>query len=210
MVDKRILIGLHGKPQVGKSTVATHLCKKYNLMTYGPSVRVKLTTAAMFDFPVEYLDNNEKKDQMDPFWGMTYRQMAQKVGKESSRDVFGDDIWMRHVEKELLKREEIKRKCQDPTELTYEVTLPDGKKWSYYDGIVLADVRYANEVQWIKDHDGCVVYIIREGAPKTSDQGHVVDAGLPIELANYIVYNNTTIEKMNEQADGCLQYYFKR
>lgn len=181
-MTKKLLIGLHGKPRVGKDTVAAHLIKKHNLLRYGPSVRVKLTTAAMFDFPVEYLDDDSMKDQMDPFWGMTYRQMAQKVGKESSRDVFGNDIWMRHVEKNLQ-------------------SLPNDVS-----GIVLADVRYASEIEWIKAHGGEVMYIIREGAPKTSDQGHVVDQGLPIELANYIIYNNSTIEVMLDQADALFKY----
>ncbi len=148
-------------------------------MKYGPSVRVKLTTAAMFDFPVEYLDDDNMKDQMDPYWGMTYRQMAQKVGKESSRDVFGNDIWMRHVERKLL-------------------SLPEDKA-----GIILADVRYLSEIEWIKDHRGHVMYIIRENAPKTSDQGHEVDAGLPIEHANYIIYNNSTIDVLLGQAEQC-------
>ena len=234
MTSKRILIGLHGKPRVGKDTVANHLIKKHNLLKYGPSVRVKDTTAVMFDIPRAYLDDDSMKDQMDPFWGITYRQMAQKVGKESSRDVFGDDIWMRHVEKQLQKLATSKVcVCKHSVDV-HTITAP----CDYYGctkcdcseyrpepmvipmqqvaiekppiGIVLADVRYANEIEWIKAHDGCVMYIIREDAPKTSDQGHVVDAGLPIELANYIVYNNTTIEKMLEQADGCLRYYFNR
>lgn len=178
------LIGLHGKPRVGKDTVATYLVNKYGFMRYGPSVRVKLTTAAMFDFPAEYLDRDDMKDQMDPFWGMTYRQMAQKVGKESSRDVFGDDIWMRHVEKQLQN-------------------LPN----NVY-GLVLPDVRYASEIKWIKEHGGDVFYIIRDNAPTTSDKGHVVDAGLPLELADVILYNNGTIDELHVRVENEFAFYY--
>lgn len=186
--NKKLLIGLHGKPRVGKDTVAKHLIDKHGLLRYGPSVRVKLTTAAMFDFPVDHLDDDNMKDQMDSYWGMTYRQMAQKVGKESSRDVFGDDIWMRHVERKMLNMNAEFKGEKVPT------------------GIILADVRYASEIEWIKARGGEVMFIIRNSAPKTSDQGHVVDQGLPIELANYIIYNNTTIDGMLEQADALFKY----
>lgn len=182
-MTKKLLIGLHGKARVGKDTVAKHLIAKHNLLRYGPSVRVKLTTAAMFDFPVEYLDDDNMKDQMDPFWQMTYRQMAQKVGKESSRDVFGDDIWMRHVERTLQNLDD-------------DVT-----------GIILPDIRYESEVTWIKAHGGEVMYIIRESAPKiTGFEGHDGERGLPIELANYIIYNDSTIGGMLEQADQLFKY----
>lgn len=179
-----LLIGLHGKPRVGKDTVANHLIQKYKLKRYGPSVRVKLTAAAMFDFPAEYLDDDSMKDQMDPFWGMTYRQMAQKVGKESSRDVFGNDIWMRHVQKQLQNLGNMHR------------------------GIVLADIRYASEIEWVKAHGGDVFFIMRKDAPKTSDQGHVVDQGLPTELADLIIYNDYTIEQLYTNVDNQMAGYY--
>ena len=177
------LIGLHGKPRVGKDTVANYLMSKRSFRRYGPSVRVKDTAAVMFDVPREYFDDDNMKDQVDPFWGITYRQMAQKVGKESSRDVFGDDIWMRHVEKQL--------KILDPCF-----------------GFILADIRYASEIKWIKEHGGDVYYVLRGNAPKSSDQGHVVDAGLPLDLADILIYNDGTIEELYTTVDNNMAAYY--
>lgn len=197
-MNKPLLIGLHGKPRVGKDTLANHLIAQHKLLRFGPSVPVKDTTAAMFDIPREYLDDDKMKDEMDPFWGMTYRQMAQKVGKESSRDVFGDDIWLRHVEKKLKEIE------TNPYSLK-DLNIHQPKR---YNGIILADIRYANEIEWVKKHGGDVIFVLRDNAPKSSDTGHVVDAGLPTDLADILVYNNGTIEELYANFDRLFKVYY--
>ncbi len=59
------LFGLHGKPRVGKDTLAAYLANRHSLLRYGPSVPVKDTTAAMFNIPREYLDSDEIIIQTD-------------------------------------------------------------------------------------------------------------------------------------------------
>lgn len=224
MTDKKFLIGLHGKPRVGKDTTANYLIKKLKLLRYGPSVRVKDTAAVMFDVPREYFDDDNMKDVVDPFWGITYRQMAQKVGKESSRDVFGDDIWMRHVEKQLLKMNNYKVcQCKHPYEV-HTIVAPmdyygctscgcneyryDETNRSPYNGIILADIRYENEIEWVHKHGGDVFFVVRDDAPKSSDQGHVVDAGLPLKLADLIIYNNGSVEDLYTRIENELAFFY--
>lgn len=188
-MTKPILIGLHGKAHTGKDTVANYLIKKLNLLRYGPSVRVKDTTAVMFDIPRWWLDDEEMKEHYDEFWGMTIRQMAQKVGKESSRDVFGDDIWMRHVERQLFKVSEQKL-------VGYHVV---------YEGIILADIRYANEATWVSAHGGKVLFIVRDNPSAIAGiEGHEGEKGLPLELADAIIYNNGTFEELYEQVNNTI------
>lgn len=214
-MTKPILIGLHGKPRSGKDTLAAHLIAKHNLLRYGPSVRVKDTTAVMFDFPRWYLDDDKMKEAYDPFWKMTYREMAQKVGKESSRDVFGDDIWMRHVEKQLLNLQG-PRLCKCSHNINFHTidapmdymgcTECNCSEWREVEtikpnGIILADIRYASEVEWVKAHHGNVIFIVRDNLPVSSGGGHPAEAGLPLDLADIVVYNNSTIAHLYEQAD---------
>jgi len=190
-MSDRILIGLHGKARTGKDTLANYLIKKHQLLRYGPSVRVKDTTAVMFDFPRWYLDDDTMKETYDDFWGMTYREMAQKVGKESSRDVFGDDIWMRHVERLLINIEH---------GIDMDIV-------GHVKGIILADIRYTNEAVWVKNHGGTVFFIVRDNAPAISGvEGHAGEAGLPLDLADSIIYNDGTIEDMYRHADNFLEY----
>lgn len=223
-MNKKYLIGLHGKPRVGKDTVAAHLIKKLNLVRYGGSTRMKDTVSVMFDVPREYLDDDYKKDQNDPFWNMTYRQMCQKVGKESSRDVFGEDFWLRHVEKKWKAISEAPMKCSycSHGSETHTIVAPcdwygctacNCTEWrpipgTPYDGMILADIRYANEVEWVKRQGGDVFFIVRNDAPETSDQGHIVDAGLPLALADQVIYNHGTIEELYARIDNMLPFYY--
>lgn len=200
MTTKPLLIGLHGKPRVGKDTLAAHIIKRHNLLRYGPSVPLKNTCAAMFDVPRTYFDRDDMKDQVDPFWGITYRQMAQKVGKESSRDVFGDDIWLRHVEKLWTTIKNAPPDDGNP--------YGDFDRAPHYNGIILADVRYANEIEWVKKQGGDVIFVLRTNAPKSSDTGHVVDQGLPIDLADILIYNDGTIEDLGKNFDRLFKVYY--
>jgi hypothetical protein len=194
-MTEKLLIGLHGKPRSGKDTLAAHLIKKFNLLRYGPSVPVKDGTAAMFDIPREYLDDDSKKDTYDPYWKMTYREMAQKVGKESSRDVFGEDFWMRHVQRKWVS-------------IRDERTLDGKYNTSHvaYRGMILADIRYANEIDWVKSRGGSMIFITRDNLPVSSGVGHAAEAGLPIELADVVVYNNGSIEDLYTQINVILAF----
>lgn len=177
----RVLIGVHGKPRSGKDTLATHLVEKYNLLRYGPSMPVKTATAAMFNIPVEYLYDDERKDTFDTFWQMSYREMAQKVGKESSRDVFGEDFWMRHVDK-------VWNRIQQGT-------------YGVHNGMVLADIRYANEVTWVRDRGGIAIFVTRENRNYVANEQHAAEKGLDLALADVVIPNNDTVEDLYKRID---------
>ena len=191
-----LIIGIHGKPRSVKSTLARYLSArgKYNLYQYGPSVAVKDAAAAMFGVDRALFDDDNKKDVIDPYWKLTYREMAQKVGKESSRDIFGEDFWMRHVQRKW-------------NSICNEQTL-DGRYNAahfVYNGMILADVRYANEVKWIQERAGTVIFIVRDNLPVSSGTDHAAEAGLSVALANFVIYNNGTLEELYKQVDRCLK-----
>lgn len=179
------LIGIHGKPRAGKDTVANYLIEKHNYVRYGPSVRVKMTTAAMFDVPIEYLDDDKMKDAYDPFWKMTHREMMQKVGKECSRDIFGEDFWMRHVERFIHM-------------------MGKSERYKTYAGVVLADLRYANEADWVHDQGGVVLIVKRDNRPQVSNESHAAEHGLPDEYADWIIKNNSTIKQLYDSLDSVI------
>lgn len=181
----KLLIGIHGKPHSGKDTVADYLVDKYGFSKFGPSFPVKATAAAMFDVDIECFYDLKLKEKIDPFWGISYREMAQKVGKESSRDVFGEDIWMRHVAKKLQDME--KPTCSDKSVI----------------GIVLADVRYPNEAVWVRDHGGKVLFINRNDYFRgyVANPTHPCEAGLENHLADWTIQNDGTIHELFENVD---------
>jgi hypothetical protein len=179
----KLLIGIHGRPHSGKDTVADYLVDKYGFSKFGPSFPVKATAAAMFDVDIECFYDLNIKETIDPFWNISYREMAQKVGKESSRDVFGEDIWMRHVEKRLL----------DDTADNI--------------GIVLADIRYPNEAEWVRAHGGKVLFITRSDNLRgyVANSTHPCEHGLDFSLADWSIQNDGTIHALFENVDWLLE-----
>ena len=174
---EKVLIGVHGKPRAGKDTIAYYLMGKHNFVRFGPGDPVKRTAAVMFDVDIKNFYDDKLKDAMNPYWKMTHRDILQKVGKESSRDVFGEDFWMCHIEKKLL-------------------TLPDDVP-----GLVLPDIRYANETHWVRDHGGLMIFVERPNRPAVADESHPAEQGLPLELADIIIPNDGTIEDLHAKID---------
>ena len=169
------LIGIHGKPRAGKDTLA-HFFINFGYLRYGPGDPVKQATAAMFNVDIDNLYQDDLKDTTDPFWQISYREMMQKVGKESSRDVFGEDFWMRHIERKLQ-------------------LLPD-----YVPGLILPDIRYANEIKWVRERGGIVIFITRKNRTVIADETHAAEQGLPEELADYTIKNDGTINELHNEA----------
>ncbi|MGI0076099.1 MAG: hypothetical protein ACREAU_01680 [Nitrosopumilaceae archaeon] len=179
---KEVLIGIHAKPKSGKDTLANYIVKKYSFLKYGPSFPVKETASTMFNVPINYFWDENLKEEVIPYWNMSPRVMAQMVGTECSRNIFGNDFWMRHVEckwKEILHQ-------------------------SRYQGMILADVRYENEVEWIKQHEGVVIYLDRPDREELSTNTHPVDMGLPKEICTHYIYNDGTKEELFAKAEEIL------
>ena len=180
-----IILGIHGAPRSGKDSICNYILSKLPLLRYGPSVQVKRATAAMFDIPEEYLYDDTMKDRHNEFWDMSYRKMAQLVGNESSRKIFGDDFWMRHVEKYL----------QDE--------LPADKQ-----GIILADIRYQNEAKWVKMRKGILIFVTRKNKPTASNESHEAERGLDPKLADIIIENDGTLDELYEKVQKVLDSKF--
>jgi hypothetical protein len=186
-MDSKVLIGIHGKPRAGKDTLANFLVDKYNLLRYGPSMPVKAATAAMFNVPLEYLSDDNMKEQIDSFWKMSYREMMQKIGKECSRDIFGEDFWLRHVDKVWARVKD-------------DLLTDVHRRQISYNGMILADVRYANEITWVKQRGGLVIFVTREDRKYVANAQHVAEQGLPLDLADVVIPNNDTIVELHERA----------
>jgi hypothetical protein len=189
----KLLIGIHGKPHAGKDTIADYLIDEYGFYKFGPSNPVKRTAAAMFNVPIECFIDPALKEKIDPFWKISYREMAQKVGKESSRDVFGEDFWMMHVGQKLAQIE------QEDTQATQrDIRM----------GVVMADIRYSNEARWVKNNGGVVLFVERSDRARgyVANSGHAAEQGLPEDLADYIVSNDGDFKQLYRRIDKMVEW----
>lgn len=129
-----ILIGLIGYKQSGKDTCADYLVEKYGFHKYAFAEPVKQVCKIMFQLDSQQLEDSIQKEENDPRWDLTPRQMMQKVGTDMVRHYWGENFWVRCMEMRVYK---------------------DKKE-----RIVVSDVRFQNEADWIKQNHGILVRIV--------------------------------------------------
>lgn len=99
------------------------------------------------------------------------RRLLQVIGTEAVRNLIGENVWV----DTLAKR------------------LPDiADENSRY---VITDCRFDNEVEFVRDHGGLLVWVDRPG---TASDGHASESPHIKELATTILHNDETIEELHE------------
>jgi len=135
-----MIIGLCGKKQSGKSTVAKYLLEAgFQELSWAYPLK-EIVGRQLFGLNDDQLYGSEAaKEAIIPDWGYSPRQILQLVGTECFRKVIRDDFWV------VLGR----RKLQGYAAAGMNV--------------VISDCRFPNEMEAIKAVGGYTVRIVREG-----------------------------------------------
>lgn len=165
----RKIIGIAGKARSGKDTIAAHLWTHYGFTRMAFADPVKLATQAAFGLSNEQTWLDEHKEVVIPFWGLSPRQMFQLMGTECVKPHFGNDIWVKRM---ILSLQ----------------SLPE-------DNIVIPDVRFEPEAEFIRANGGVIVHLFRGAAPAVN--AHVSEAGIEVDERDYAIFNNGTIEELH-------------
>lgn len=173
-----MMIGLTGKARCGKNTIADYLSEEYNTATFAFADALKKAAAEMFGIPVEcfYLDGVKEKPCAP--WGMSPREMLQKLGTECGRRVFGEDIWLKRLALQV-------------------------EPWRNSDtcaGVVISDVRFENEAAWIRAQGGTIWHIQRDQADGAV-RPHESEDGIQMHTGDWGIPNNGTIEALRQMVD---------
>lgn len=189
------LIGIHGHAGVGKDTAAAWITQNH-LNCYGESFAkpLKAACAAAFGLPLEHFNDSALKEQ-ETFWGTTPRKIAQFVGTEMFRTVvknlydqyFDESHWI-----QLLG-----------SRLTGISAPPEGEgHYESGDCVVISDVRFQDEADWIWNNGGVIINIVRPGHEgKVGIPGHASESR--IEHTNsartFFVNNDSSLEVLYAQ-----------
>lgn len=151
-----LLIGIAGRAQAGKTTLAEALVAAAG----GRSVALadSLRDVASAAFGARFETQDEKLARV-PFWAdrlgerwATGRQILQRVGTELFREHVHEDFWLFHLELRLER-------------------LPPQPL------IAIPDVRYDNEARWVRSQGGVVVRVTRADQPPPVD-AHASERGI--------------------------------
>lgn len=219
-----ILIGLTGRRGVGKDTAFGYIEewaaeRGVSARRRGFADSLKLSFARLFipnislDEAVIWCDElkmapgSGTKSDLLISWGkydrhgtwteilhqISGRQALQRYGTEGHRDVFGADFWV----DALLPTHSI----------IDEHDLPVGPAWPWNfrgqldpeppDIAVITDTRFENEAKRIRMLKGYVLEVIRDTG---NDDGHISEAGLPSDLVDWSIRNESGFDQLRAQA----------
>jgi len=147
-----MIIGVVGFIGSGKGTVADILVQKHNFTKLSFADSLKDATAAIFGWPRNLLEGETDesrawREEKDEWWSektgkhITPRNMLQMMGTEVGRDMLDPNIWIYSLE----------------------------RKMNLYPNVVIADVRFPNEIKFIQDKGGFVIRVKRGSDPEWYD-----------------------------------------
>lgn len=152
-----MLIGLHGKAQSGKSTVAMRLGDVHGFGELTFAYPLKALVMDLFDMTVDQVYSEEGKEKIDLRYGMSPRRILQYLGTDVFRQMY-PNIWVDHLARKYRGMKE---------------RNPSAR-------LVVSDVRFKNEKEAIEKEGGCVWKIVRGNNPGSASgfQGHASECDL--------------------------------
>lgn len=183
-----MLIGLQGEIGAGKDTMAEYLQELHSFDKYAFADALKEVCAALYGLDVESFYSRELKEQLVPDWGMTRRQMAQQVGTELVRNNLGNYHWIQRLHYQIVN---------------------DASRVDAFNPVVITDVRFQNEIDYITARNGYICTIKREDNPfKAKDEvaAHASEQQkLFIPESNHVfVLNSGTKENFYTRIDSVI------
>lgn len=142
-IDK--LVGIAGRAGSGKSTAATYAAERFPFLRYSFAEPLKAAVKQLFMLTDEDVTNPALKEVRHDFWGLSPRRIMQLFGTEAMREVFGENFWVDQAELRLAMKARsavMSKAC-----------------------IIIDDVRYPNERDWVLKNGGYMIYLVRHNAP---------------------------------------------
>lgn len=171
-----MLIALTGAPGSGKDTLAEQfvLHDVYEQYRFADPIKAML---AQFHIRPDVWEDHEMKERIIPWLGKSPRFLAQTLGTEWGRDLIHPDIWVLMA----MGRWNVVNSGSEPGRM------------------VVSDVRFQNEANWICQAGGIIVRIERpDNKHKMDNVGHSSEAGgIP---GHVTVMNDGTKEDLREKA----------
>lgn len=181
-----MIIGILGNKNVGKDTLADYLVSTEGFKKISFATNLKKCLAVMFnwDDSIFSLENKEKKDSV---WNVSPRKMLQLLGTEFLREYCKDiiDCKINFNDKEEVFSYHIKKLFLDNKEL-----------FDNNENIVISDVRFPDEVKFIKWLNGKIIKLERNDAIVNKFNNHLSENQVNNLEYDVKIENNFTKEHL--------------
>jgi hypothetical protein len=188
-----LFIGISGKLGSGKDTAAEYFVSELNCPAQicRFADRLKQMTAVLTSTPVDIQYTREGKQVVPPGFADSLGTLQQKLGM-AMREYIHRDVWVHATLSPYLSP---------------ALKGPSGGKVI----VIVPDVRFQNEAQFIKEHGGILLRI--EGDPTgvrrsdsanadARDLNHISETDLDdYQGFHAVIYNNGSLEQLHERLD---------
>ena len=209
------LIGLVGNAGSGKDTAGAYLRDKIpNTYSIPFAGALKDGCARFFGIPESYFYDGTLKEVKNNFWGVSPREIAQFVGSELFRDAIAplikkyqvNSFWVQRHAGYLSNVLKMELGVDEDGDAVFSGDFVSG------DTVIIPDVRFQNEVDYILHNNGLIIDLDRDIATG--------EVGLPLhqsEALNLVypdpdvidsitfINNNGTLEELHEQLDKFIE-----
>jgi hypothetical protein len=193
MCDIKV-IGITGCAMHGKDTLAKVLIDKYGYKRISFADPLKNGLQKIFGFTYEQLHGKEK-EAIDEYWQQTPRKIMQFVGTDLFRNQLpeimphlGTNVWVAVCKKAMLDEWKIN---------------PEQK-------FVITDVRFDNEVNFIKEMNGLIVRVTRPNiisGLNCQSSIHASEIAISKFVVDHDIVNDTTVEELHDKFELILSLY---
>ena len=189
------LIGIAGKKNSGKDTVANYIEEKGHYLSflthhllpismYHLADPLKCAAMEAFKLTKHEVYDETAKEKVHQYWGLTPRKILQLLGTEGFRNIFGEDFWLRRADLELR------------TNPLYQDCLT-----------LVPDIRFENECDWIRDHNGLVVHVFRRSQDKPKDT-HASEQELKVRGMDWVIDSPDGVDNLKQETNSLIDYLF--
>ena len=173
-----MILGVVGFIGSGKGSVGDILHTYFGFEKQAFANTLKDAVSVIFGWDRNLLEGDTKesrefRDQEDPWWksripGMTPRRALQLMGTEAGRNVFDNDLWLYALERQL--------------DLSKDY--------------IITDVRFPNEISFVRDLGGKIVRVQRGQNPPWYDYAVEWNTrGFPVDAIEYTFHNPQVMDK---------------
>lgn len=190
--NKYKLIGVSGRKQHGKDTVADFLHRKYGYIPMAFAESVKKICAILFDLSYDQLYGDLKEVPSDKLFGFTPRELFQYIGTNIFRshmkslfETIHDDLWVYIIERKI---DSIVKKYPNAC-------------------FVISDVRFHNEASMISRKDGLILRVKRDKKNNNVSNlqnrinNHISETSVDALAVDYDIDNNGTLDELYNFVD---------
>ena len=154
--------------------------------------KLKEIASMLTGIPIEkFEDQDFKKQDMGPEWGMTYRDFLQRLGTEAMRFGLHQDVWVNAL-------------YADYNPVTYS----DRGGWEYPDWII-TDMRFDNEVEAGKKRNAISIRVTNPNIPVVEGE-HISETLLDNYTGfDFHIVNTGNCKELYQEVDKLCKQIFK-